>query len=156
MTPLDLLQAHGPMVRNLIRMHVGTGPDADDAFQEVYLNLHRGWEGFRGASSPKTWLYRITLNTLLTHHRRGAIRKTQALDAHTAHHTTTPKPEQVDLLEKALQTLGPVERSMILMHLEGFDYGEIAEVFGIAAGTVGVRIHRIKKKITSWIQHPST
>lgn len=156
MTPLDLLQEHGPMVRNLIRMHVGTGPDADDAYQEIYLNLHRGWEGFRGASSPKTWLYRVTINTLLTQHRRNAIRKTQGLDTQPDPIANTPQPEHVDLLEKALSALSPLERTLVVMHLEGFDYSEIAEVFGIAPGTIGVRIHRIKKKITAWMQHPST
>ena len=144
------------MVRNLIRMHVGTGPDADDAYQEIYLNLHRGWEGFRGASSPKTWLYRVTINTLLTQHRRNAIRKTQGLDTQPDPIANTPQPEHVDLLEKALSALSPLERTLVVMHLEGFDYSEIAEVFGIAPGTIGVRIHRIKKKITTWMQHPST
>lgn len=156
MTPLELLEEHGSLVRHLIRMHLGTGPDADDAYQEIYINLHRGWAGFRGASQARTWLYRVALNTLLTQHRRRAIRRTEPLEHHEHASPVVPQHEQRDLLEKALETLSPVERSLIALHLEGFDYGEIANIFGIPPGTVGVRIHRIKKKITAWILLPST
>jgi DNA-directed RNA polymerase specialized sigma24 family protein len=55
----------------------------------------------------------------------------------------------------ALARLDPLERTVIALHLEGFDYTEIADVTGLSAGAVGVRIHRIRKRLTAWIS-PST
>ena len=108
MTPLELLEEHGSLVRHLIRMHLGTGPDADDAYQEIYINLHRGWAGFRGASQARTWLYRVALNTLLTQHRRQAIRRTEPLENHEHASPVVPQHEQRDLLEKACGSPAPL------------------------------------------------
>ncbi|MGA1373402.1 MAG: RNA polymerase sigma factor [Flavobacteriales bacterium] len=80
MTPLELLEAHAPLVRSLIRLHLGNGPDAEDAWQDIYLNVHRGWPTYRGTAAPRTWLYRVALNSLLTHHRRSKLRRTSSLD----------------------------------------------------------------------------
>ena len=52
MTPLELIEAHAPMVRSLIRLHLGRGPDAEDAWQDIYLLVHRGWPGYRGTAAP--------------------------------------------------------------------------------------------------------
>lgn len=159
MTPLELIEAHAPMVRSLIRLHLGRGPDAEDAWQDIYLLVHRGWPGYRGTAAPRTWLYRVVLNALLTHHRRSRHRRTSSLDDLTPGTTPAsdphPQHDAAEVLYTALARLDPLERTVIALHLEGFDYTEIADVTGLSAGAVGVRIHRIRKRLTTWIS-PST
>ena len=160
MTPLELLEAHAPMVRSLIRLHLGNGPDAEDAWQDIYLHVHRGWPTYRGTAAPRTWLYRVALNSLLTHHRRSKLRRTSSLDELSTASTPAEDPHHrhhaAESLHLALTRLEPLERTLIALHLEGFDYPEISDVTGLSPGAVGVRIHRIRKRLISWIGTPTT
>lgn len=53
--------------------------EADDLFQETLVNLWQGYGGFRGDSSVRTWVYRVSLNTCLSYKRKKQV-KTVPLD----------------------------------------------------------------------------
>ena len=58
--------------------------------------------------------------------------------------------ESPKLLHKFLQTLSDADRALILMYLEDMSGTEMAQIFGISAGALRVRIHRIKQRLAKW------
>jgi RNA polymerase sigma-70 factor (ECF subfamily) len=101
----------------------------------------------------------VALNSLLTHHRRTKLRRTSSLDDLPPASTPADDPhhrhDAAESLHLALNRLEPLERTLIALHLEGFDYPEISDVTGLTPGAVGVRIHRIRKRLISWIGTPT-
>jgi RNA polymerase sigma-70 factor (ECF subfamily) len=88
----------------------------------------------------------VALNTALTWRRRAdrdarADSASGRLPAETA---GAPRGEAA-ILEELLASLGPMDRSVLLLYLEGLSYQEIGEVTGLSASAVGVRLHRIKR-----------
>ncbi len=55
----------------------GNSHDAEEVAQETFLRVHRGLDGYRGRSSFRTWLSRITVNAARTHLSRRARRQSE-------------------------------------------------------------------------------
>ena len=121
---------------------------AQDLTQEAFINTWRALEKFKGASSYKTWIYRITVNTCLKYIRDNKTKDQSTLEEHTNVPDDSSNQEQEhQALYRAIGQLGEVDRLIIMMVLEELDYNEIAEVVGISEGNLRVKIHRIKKNL---------
>ncbi|MBW1297615.1 RNA polymerase sigma factor [Aquimarina litoralis] len=123
---------------------------AKDLSQEVCINIWNSLESFRGTSSYKTWIYRITVNTCLQHIRKEKKAKKIAID--TVLYAVTEESNEVDVeksqsLYKAIGKLEELDRLLIMMILDGQSYDNISEIMGIQSTNVRVKIHRIKKRL---------
>ena len=141
----ELYRRHAPRVLGLARRMVGSGEDAEDAVQDVFLAVFRKLESFRGESSLATWLYRLAMNVCLDRLRSRGSRErkvTDAFDADDASHVGPPQPvgrlspgAAIDL-ERAIAALPDAARAAFLLHdVEGFDHQEGGAILGIAEGT---------------------
>jgi len=146
-------------VYNLVYGILADAADAADVTQEVFLRAFRGIRGFRGGSSLKTWLYRISVRQALNHrrwswrHHRNQV-SINAEDERTGatldlkDEDATPfdrfaSQEMQATVRKALAEVPALFRSaVILRDLEGLAYEEIAEVMETSVGTVKSRILR--------------
>jgi RNA polymerase sigma-70 factor (ECF subfamily) len=145
-TLLALLTAYGGALRRIARTYAGGRGEEEDLRQEILLQLWRGLASFRGDSAPGTWLYRVALNTALTWRRRAGrdARADSAAGRLPAETAGAPRSEAT-ILDELLASLGPMDRSVLLLYLEGLSYQEIGAVTGLSASAVGVRIHRTRK-----------
>src|SRR3954453_15001844 len=84
---------------------VGSAHDAEDLVQETYLRAWRGFAGFEGRASVRSWLYRIATNVCLT---ALAGRPTRVLPSGLAGPCDTPDRVPVPLAEGEVSWLGPV------------------------------------------------
>lgn len=131
--------------------------EAWDLSQEVFIKAHRALNRFRGESSFKTWLMRITANQskdFLKKRRLSTVAFDDALKAGEA-----PSPalgpshalEARELGEAILKALDglPVKHRMafILREFEGLTYEEMAQVMQCSLGTVMSRLHHARKKL---------
>lgn len=134
--------------------------DAADVVQEVFLKVFRNVDGFRGQSSLKTWIYRITVNEahnqrrwFYRHRRREVGLEDEAENSRPAAEVIpdngrTPfdhvfDHEKQELLEAALASINPTFReSVVLRDIADLSYDEIAEVLQLSLGTVKSRILR--------------
>mgnify|MGYP001796784050 CR=1 FL=1 len=66
-----LYRQYGPLVLGRAVRLLGNQQAADDALQEVFVRVVRGYDAFRKDASPVTWLYRITTNYCLNVLRVG-------------------------------------------------------------------------------------
>jgi RNA polymerase sigma-70 factor, ECF subfamily len=142
--------AHAPAIARLARA-VEANPDhARDLEQEIHLALWRSFAGFDGRCAISTWVYRVAHNVAASHVGRGRRQVPLAtLDDVQLLAGDDPEAEVgharvIERLHALIRRLQPGDRQVILLYLEGLEASAIAEVTGIAPGTVAVKIHRIK------------
>lgn len=129
---------------------------ANDISQEVFINIWNAVDKFKGQSSYKTWVYRITVNTCLQYLRKEKNKKQLSLEK--VEHTLVSDIKTSDndpnsKLYRAIGKLEELDRLLIMMVLEGQDYDTISEVLGIKPTNVRVKIHRIKKRLKKILDH---
>lgn len=121
----------------------------DDVFQEAMSNVWRSLKSFKGKSSIDTWVYRIAINTCITfNNRQKRINAKKAEMQENYSPFVEEANEQLQELHRAIKRLNASDRSIIGLYLEDFSYKEIAEILGISTSNVGVRLNRIKQKIS--------
>jgi RNA polymerase sigma-70 factor, ECF subfamily len=120
---------------------------AQDASQEVWIRVWRNIRGFRGESAFSTWLYRITMNTCLSLRQRESRREEREYGEEMPYLPEPPggeaDPEAAALsaerreeIQAALEHLRAEHRAaLVLRHMEGLSYAEIAEVLEVPDGT---------------------
>ena len=155
---VDLINSHRALIFKVCRVYGYEKEYTEDLFQEIVLQLWKSYPTFRKESKVSTWMYRVALNTAISHFRKEVRKpKITALDSERIdipeldpnHHL------QLDLLSEAIQQLNKVEKAIVILYLEEKSYDEISEVMGISKSNVGVRINRIKTKLEKIIQQRS-
>ena len=141
-----LVQEHSPLVYR-VALRVLGARDAQDASQEVWIRVWRNISKFRGESAFTTWLYRITMNTCLSVRQKEMRREERQRDDEVPFLAEPPggdaDPEAAALnderreeIEAALAHVRPDHRAaLVLRHMEGLSYAEIAEVLEVPDGT---------------------
>lgn len=137
------------MVRTLcLGYSKGNQPEADDLTQEVFMKIWGALPSFKRASSPKTWIYRICVNTCLLNIRKQKRRDLQALpENHTEVKEEEKKDHHFTELYQAIGQLKEIDRIVIMLVLEEVSYPEIAEIVGTSEGNLRVKISRIKQRL---------
>jgi RNA polymerase sigma-70 factor (ECF subfamily) len=148
-----LLARYGKKVFHLAYSFVLERGAAEDLTQDVFLKLWRALPGYNGDASFSTWIYVIARNTCLTHVRNQAHRKALSIEepavqaaADRARHTR-PAGEQRLECASLLAALSEEQRQIVtLYYLEGRSCDEVAEMLGVAAGTVRSQLHRARRR----------
>jgi RNA polymerase sigma factor (sigma-70 family) len=142
-----------------------SGADRHDLMQELLLALWRAVPAFRAASLPSTFIFRVTHNAALTWKRaeRGYRRRLDSFQELQAglppavdESSAEPAPETLELLYSAIRSMEPLDRSLVLLQLDGVSYAQIAEIHGLSESNVGVRLNRIKHKLTAKLQEKTS
>ena len=119
-----------------------------DLFQEILINLWRGFNNFRCESNIKTWIYRVSLNTCISADRKRRRHESPTLDMNINLFTDSDDDtKQIRLLQERIGRLGPFDRAIVLLWLENMSYEEIGAIVGITAKNVSVRLYRIKEQL---------
>lgn len=131
------------------RAILGNGEDARDATQDAFFAAFKSLDRFKPGNRFYPWLYTILRNRCLTVlGQRRLSAPVDVDDLELIEPSSEASPEELLTLEGALLRLGPDEREIItLRHFDGRSYGEIAELLGIAAGTVMSRLYNARRKL---------
>jgi RNA polymerase sigma-70 factor, ECF subfamily len=151
-----MMLPHLDAAKNLARWLLKNDRDAEDVVQEAYLRAFKSFHGFHG-SNGRAWLLTIVRNTFYT-----LLKKNRTVDCSTAfdeeihaadHESASPadileQSEDAELVRQAMDELPTEFREiLILRHLEGCSYKEIAEIAQLAPGTVMSRLARARGKL---------
>jgi RNA polymerase sigma factor (sigma-70 family) len=146
---IELLNQNQNIIHKVCNLYMDNAADREDLFQEVTLQAWNGFKNFRSESKFSTWLYRVALNTAISYFRKEKNKPSLQL--------TTQLPEQTDEREsnqdkmnamyKAIASLGKIDKALIMLYLEDYNYDEIGNVLGITANNVAVKINRLKTKL---------
>lgn len=144
----------------VVREHKGTiytvcymfSKDEDkvaDLFQEILINIWKGFENFRGDSSMRTWIWRISFNTCVSYEKRKSRRgSTIPLSLNiNLFDDSDEDTRQIKMLQKRIRQLGPFDRAIVLLWLDDLSYAEIGEIVGISEKNVSVRLVRIREQL---------
>ena len=145
----NIVREHKSTIYTVCYMFSKNQDEVDDLFQEVLLNLWRGFEHFMGEYKLATWFYRICLNTCFSAYRKMKMHATETLSQQADIYAATDEAEtrQIQMLHKRVHRLRPFDRAIVLLWLEGLPYDEIGAITGISAKNVSVRLVRIREEL---------
>lgn len=127
---------------------------AEDAAQEVFIQVWRTLAGFDGKSQFSTWLHSVTSNVTISYIRkqRGWWQKMFSIEYSVA----MEKPAEGSItdakLEQYIYQLPERARWVFVLHaIEGYRHEEIATMLDMAVGTSKAQFHRAKQLIKGWM-----
>ena len=125
--------------------------EVNDLYQEILINLWKGFEKFRGESSLKTWIWRVSLNTCNNQERKKKSNvQTIPLSIDIdLYNDDDVQSKQIQMLYDRINRLDVFDRAIILLWLENMSYQDIADVVGISLSNVTTRLFRIKEQLKS-------
>lgn len=144
--------------------------DASDLAQEAFIKAFQSIHRFQGQSSFFTWLYRIAVNSTLSHLRKNRLRSFFSLEKISADEPVSREivsaltdragaeretfvRELQDKLNEAMQKLSIKHRTVVtLFEIDGLSHEEIAEIMGCSVGTVRSRLHYAKRLLQAELQ----
>lgn len=150
----ELLQRHRGILVKVAGSYARQREDREDLAQEIAAQLWRAWPGYDPARPFSTWMYRIALNVAISQ-LRGRARTPTLQTAADDPLETLPDPaahdpdraQQVERLYRFIHALPPLDRALMLLHLEECPQREIAEVLGLSATNVATKIGRLKARL---------
>lgn len=154
----NYINDHRGLLYKICNLYCKGAEDRKDLFQEMVLQLWKAFPSFKGASSPSTWMYRVALNTAISNYRKETRRpRKQEVDPvffEVPDINNLPMQlENQRILYAAIAKLNDMEKAVILLYLDEKSYAEIADVLGITLSNVGVRINRIKNKLSQQLKN---
>ena len=153
---LKLVRENEARLWKICRVYARDAEARTELYQDMLVQLWRALPSFAGGSQASTWVYRVALNTALTHVRRQATarRRETPLDEHEhleADASWTDermdREQRLERLYAAIDQLNTIDRMLVTMYLDERSYREMAEVLGISESSVGVKLHRIRKQL---------
>lgn len=142
------VREHKSTIYTVCYMFSKDDDEVNDLFQEVLINLWKGYESFGHRSDIRTWIYRVALNTCISLDRKkrrtATVRLAMDINLFEDRDEDT---RQVDLLHKRIQRLQPFDRAIVLLWLEDLSYEEIGQIVGISTKNVSVRLFRIREQL---------
>jgi len=144
---LAKIKADEKIIHKVIGLYVDHPEDRRDLYQEILLQAWRSYKSFRGRSKFSTWLYKVSLNTVLSFRKKK--RPIEELDESRIDGQLEPqaRKENHEILYYLIKQLNEVDRMLMTLHLDGYSNPEVAEITGMSQNNVGVKIHRLKTKI---------
>lgn len=143
----QMVREHKATIYMVCYMFSKDADEVADLFQEVLINLWKGFDGFQGRSDIKSWIYRVALNTCITIDRKKKRKNKAELSMDINLFSDSDNDtKQVEMLRQRINRLKPFDRAIVLLWLENMSYDEIGAVVGITAKNVSVRLFRIKEE----------
>ncbi len=139
--------------------YAGDKEDALDLTQEVYLKIYRAMQSFDEGKPLQPWIKRITVNTCINHAQRKRplteeLTESSQIDRSDTPEETAIRQSDTTTLQQALSGLPDRERmAIILRHMNGMSYAEIAGVMNCPLGTVRTYIHRARNMLRDILRH---
>lgn len=139
--------------------------DAKDALQDSLLKIYRNLPRFNGDSQFHTWVYRVVVNTCLDMIKKNKRIREKNIplvsyteegeffdvsseirdDAYHPEQKALQKENREIILVCLKQLSDPLREVIIMRDIQGFSYGEIAEILAISEGTVKSRLSRARQ-----------
>jgi len=144
-----VVQEHKETIYTVCYMFSKDSSEVADLFQEILINIWNGYDKFRGESSIRTWIWRVSFNTCISYEKKKARRAksiplTMDINLFDEHEEDI---RQIKMLQKRIRLLGPFDRAIVLLWLEDLSYAEIGEIVGISEKNVSVRLVRIREQL---------
>lgn len=156
----SMMRTYGNDVLRTAYMYVKDIHTAEDIFQEVFIKADRNKESFRGESSVKTWLIRITVNACKDFLKSAYNRRVTPLQEFQENALMSEndfdgveRKEIQQEVRDAVMSLPETHRDVVLcVYFQNMTVPEAAKTLGLAEGTVKSRLSRAKEKLRQLLE----
>jgi RNA polymerase sigma-70 factor (ECF subfamily) len=149
----QVIRENEGLIFKVTSIYANNRDDQQDLYQEIVYQLWKSFDSFTGASKISTWIYRVAMNTAITHRKKSnksaGHLSLEHLVIRDSQHTDALFEERLQTLYDHIKKLNKLEKGIILLFLEGLAYEEIAEITGLTTTNIGTRLSRIKQKLKS-------
>jgi RNA polymerase sigma-70 factor (ECF subfamily) len=142
-----LMDRYERRIYNLALRMLADATEAEDATQDVFVEVHRALPKFRGHSRLDTWIHRIAVNVCLQRRRKRTLPTVELLEIDSNGDGADEPLREVmrdelrGRVESALLELPDIQRDVVLLHgMQGLTYAEVAAVLECPVGTVKSRL----------------
>jgi RNA polymerase sigma-70 factor, ECF subfamily len=148
-----LVLTHGDRLYSVAYRILRDSSRAEDSVQQTFLTAWKELRHLRDNSRVEAWLYRLLVNACyaeVRHTKRWqpGLSLIVGVDRDPSVDDTQITVAQHDELERAFRRLSGEQRAvLVLHHYEGLSTAEIAEVLGIAPGTIRSRLHYARQQM---------
>jgi RNA polymerase sigma-70 factor (ECF subfamily) len=145
---IHIINSHQGIIKSLCKAYYTSAEDQKDAYQDIILQLWKSFETFRGDSTLSTWMYKVSLNTLLTKVRneRNKI-TTETLLPSDQPIAQAMADDDHELLNIVLRSLKELDKAIVILYLEGYKNKEISQMLNLTATHVSTRLNRVKSAL---------
>jgi RNA polymerase sigma-70 factor (ECF subfamily) len=152
---IQIINSNRGTIRSLCRVYYAGSEDQKDAFQDIILQLWKSFDTFRGESNLSTWIYRVSLNTILNK-KRSDEKSIFAEPIDTLHRNvcTANADDNLELLYILIQSLKDIDKGIVVLYLEGYQNKEIAEILNMSTTNVATRFNRLKSELKKFNTKP--
>ena len=162
-----LLADYQDRVYNQAYRMLGNHEDAEEATQDIFMNIYRSLDSFRGESKMSTWIYRVTSNECISRLRKKQLETTSfdepfepdgrtlsdiIPDSGSDPEALLESSETAEMVRSQVRRL-PANWAMAvsLYHFDDLSYEEISDIIDIPKATVATYIMRGRKQLAQWL-----
>lgn len=152
-----LVSRYQQLVFTIVLRYISNREEAEELAQDVFVKAYRYLADFKGQSRFSTWLYTITQTTCLSFLRKKPDQSTLLEEEHLVQVTdqqshsvqdSAEKKETAMLIHTAINRLSASDAQIIMLFYKAEQsLEEIAQILGIPANTVKVKLHRARQRL---------
>jgi RNA polymerase sigma-70 factor (ECF subfamily) len=154
----QIVAEHGPLISRIAMSYEADPSLREDLTQQIFLAVWQALPSYRADASLKTFIARIAQNRSISYVARQ-VRQAPTAEIPETIEADEPNPEEkaMDASERRLlldatRRLPLPQREVIVLVLEGFDYGEIGEMLSIAPNALALRLSRAKAALKAMLE----
>ena len=143
-----IIRQHQGIIHKVCSIYRDTPQDREDLFQEILFQLWKAWPSFRAEARVSSWMYKIALSTAVARFRKKTkYQETLIEDMMPVPQAESEHPDK-DKFYRAIGLLSDADKALITLYLDDYAYHEMADILGISISYVGVKLKRIKEKLS--------
>jgi len=143
--------------RTLVSM-TGDRAAAEDCTQDAFLRAYKAWKTWKQDAPAEAWLYRIAINTVISHMRKQRLREVGELVRRLGRPVAKdPQDEALDgeVLREVRRLPAKQAAAVVLRHLHGYTNREIAAALGVPESTIATRLMEAKRTLRKRLGDPA-
>lgn len=145
---IEIVESNQGIIKSLCKAYYASHEDQKDVFQDIVLQLWKSFETFRGDSKISTWIYSVSLNTILTKVRNEKRQITaESLCCSELTLSNAMVDDDTELLNIVLQSLTGLDKAIVILYLEGYKNKEISQILSITPTNISTRLNRVKAEL---------
>lgn len=145
---IRIINGNQGIIKSLCKAYYASYEDQRDAYQDIILQLWKSFDTFRGESELSTWIYRVSLNTLLAKVRKERSKLiTEPLLISDLITPNTMADDDRELLSIVIQSLKDVDKAIVILYFEGYKNKEISKMLNLTPTNISTRLNRVKAEL---------
>ena len=146
----QFVRKHKSSIYSVCYLFSNNTDEVADLFQEILINLWKGFPKFRNECQPETWIDRVSMNTCISADRKKKrtrdVGRELSIDSRLFDRQDS-ESRQVKMLYERIHRLNLLDRAIVLLWLENLPYEEIGQIVGLTAKNISGRLVRIREQL---------